>query len=44
MRGGKTILKKRLFFVVKNVLLLKFDGLLMHFYGTWSHFEAFRGG
>jgi hypothetical protein len=24
----------------KNVLLLKFDGLEMHFYGIWSHFEA----
>jgi hypothetical protein len=31
------------FYLVKNVLLLKFDGLSMHFYGIWSHFEAFRG-
>jgi hypothetical protein len=29
---------------VKNVILLKFDELYMHFYGIWSDFEAFRGG
>jgi hypothetical protein len=36
--------KWKLFFFLKNVLLLKFDGLLVHFYGIWSHFEAFRVG
>jgi hypothetical protein len=39
--GGKCLFgAKKNFFL--NVLLLKFDGL--HFYGIWSHFEAFRSG
>jgi hypothetical protein len=36
--------RENIYFFVKNVLLLKLGGLWMHFYGIWSHFDAFRGG